>query len=147
MYETITLIGFPGAGKTTLGKKLAQEQSFPFFDTDRLLEEQHHLAVSQLWHLWGEEKFRAEEKAIVMSFCPGAQVIAAGGGVGLCEGSIAHLKKLGEVVYLKVSFCLIYERLQIRGLPAWATQANIERVFEERSLLYEKHATRILEDI
>jgi len=139
------LIGFPGSGKSTVGRKVAQERKVPFFDTDHLLEKRYHLHVRNVWYLLGEKEFRLQEKACVLALQPGVQVIATGGGVGLCEESSAHLRRLGEVIYLKVRFSVVYERLQKRGLPAWARGVTMETVFEERSLLYERHATQVID--
>jgi shikimate kinase len=98
------LIGFMGAGKTTVGRLVAERLDRPFCDLDREIESAESRSVDQLFELRGEEGFRAIERETLhrVAAHPDA-IIACGGGVVTDEGCRALLDGSGDVVYLAVS--------------------------------------------
>jgi shikimate kinase len=54
----VVLVGLPGSGKSTFGRQLAKELSFPFLDLDKLIEERYQLKIAEIFSLHGEGKFR-----------------------------------------------------------------------------------------
>lgn len=77
----IVLVGPPGAGKTTIGRRLAERLALPFFDTDADVEEAAGLSVAQIFDRFGESRFREDERKAVARRAGGPpSVIAAGGG-------------------------------------------------------------------
>lgn len=100
----IFLVGFMGAGKSTVGRLLADRLAMPFADLDEMVEAAAGCTVAQMWAESGEEAFRAAESEALASLA-GAEpsVVACGGGVVLVDENRAMLKSLGRVVYLTVS--------------------------------------------
>jgi len=94
--ENIVLIGLPGAGKTSVGERLARKLSRPFFDTDRLIGD-----VPSLLQTEGEEAFRRKETEVLRFLAneTGA-VIATGGGAVLRDENVALLQKNGRLLFL-----------------------------------------------
>ena len=98
------LIGFMGAGKSTVGALVAQKLGRPFLDLDTEIEREQGVSVAQLFATLGESGFRAAERVALTGAAeiPGV-VVACGGGVVTDEGSHAILRERGVVVYLQVS--------------------------------------------
>ena len=100
----ILLIGFMGAGKSTVGRLVAEQLGLPFTDIDSLIERQEGRSVSAIFEADGEQAFRALEARAVESLSTApASVVACGGGVVLSDSNRALLKTLGTVVYLRVT--------------------------------------------
>ena len=98
------LVGFMGAGKSTVGRLVAERLARPFLDLDALIEADAGLPVSRIFTEQGEESFRNRESAALHSMSDQApSVVACGGGIVLRSENRALLKELGSVVYLEVS--------------------------------------------
>ncbi|MCL1885946.1 MAG: shikimate dehydrogenase [Dehalococcoidia bacterium] len=109
---SIALIGFMGAGKSSVGQALAQELDLPFVDIDQLIEKETGQSIGHIFAGKGEDDFRALEKdAIRRVSVKKGQVIACGGGAVLDATNIAALKKHAVVIYLKCSPGIIKRRL------------------------------------
>lgn len=100
----IFVIGFMGAGKSTVGGLVAAALGRPFVDLDHEIERESGRTISELFAAGGESSFRDCERAALARVArqPGA-VVACGGGVVTDEGSHAILRDSGTVVYLQVS--------------------------------------------
>ena len=100
----ILLVGFMGAGKSTVGRILADILGMPFLDLDSRIEQNAGMSVREIFDAGGEERFRSLEHAALASLV-GEQdsVVACGGGIVLRDENRALLKDLGTVVYLVVS--------------------------------------------
>ncbi|MBI1331962.1 MAG: AAA family ATPase [Armatimonadetes bacterium] len=107
------LIGMMGAGKSTIGKLLAQETGRRFIDTDHLIEKRVGRPIAQFFKLYGEEAFRDHETAVIESLEPASIVVATGGGAILRDANFNHLRKIGKVIYLKSEPAELIERLQM----------------------------------
>src|SRR5690554_1254757 len=77
----IYLIGMPGSGKTTLGKRLAEKLNMPFIDLDNHIEQKHLLYVDEIFEMYGEEKFRLLETESLKDVENLNSVISTGGGI------------------------------------------------------------------
>lgn len=113
MKENIILIGYMGSGKSTVGKKLADNLEYDFFDTDAYIEEQQQITIAKIFEEKGEEYFRNIETKTIeeMEKKVEKSIISTGGGLPLreCNGEI--LRKLGFVVFLSVKKETVLERL------------------------------------
>lgn len=99
----VLIIGFMGAGKSTTGRLLAQQLGLPFVDLDQRIEATAGRSVGAVF-AEGEDVFRALESQVLESLVTEEDsVVACGGGVITRDSNIATLKRLGTVVYLKVS--------------------------------------------
>ena len=111
--SSIILIGFMGAGKTTVGKELAKN-GFELIDTDAYIEQCEKMCISEIFAQRGEAYFReAETKALETLLAQDKQfVISCGGGMPLRVENRALLKKLGMVVYLRIHPETVLARLK-----------------------------------
>lgn len=108
------LIGFMGAGKTTVGRCLSGKTGYPLLDTDRLIEEQAGMTVSRIFKVFGEEEFRRLETETVKSLLDreGDWVLSVGGGLPLREENRELLRRAGKVIYLKARPDTVLDRLK-----------------------------------
>lgn len=107
----VFLIGMMGTGKTTVGKVLAQELNYHFFDTDVLIEQVTKQTISQIFLTEGESVFREVESQVLGELCSYKKVaIATGGGIILKRENWSYLHQ-GLIIWLDVSVELLIERL------------------------------------
>ncbi|PID66535.1 MAG: shikimate kinase [Gammaproteobacteria bacterium] len=114
MSKNIILIGPMGAGKTTVGRKLAQYLKCPFVDVDEVIEKRLGVSITTIFETEGEAKFRQRELAILGDILAENQhaVIATGGGCVLTEACRRLIVCQRLVVYLDVGLEQQYQRLQ-----------------------------------
>ena len=103
--KNIILMGFMGAGKTTIGKKLSKALNWEFIDTDAYIEEEQRRKISDIFAEDGEMAFRDMETDLLKRLQNGENqfVLSIGGGMPVREENRALLRNLGTVVYLKTS--------------------------------------------
>ena len=113
----VVLIGFAGAGKTSVGKVLAAEMGFDFIDTDRYIEEKVGMSIAEIFRTKGEEYFRDLETMALKGILKSRthSVIAAGAGMPIRLKNQKMLRKLGTVVYLSGSEEEIIRRFSMRN--------------------------------
>ena len=98
----IVLIGYRGAGKSTVGRMLAARTGKEFVDADELVEKQCGTSISDIVQSEGWQHFRDLEKGVIEEICRGNQlIIAPGGGAVLDPANVRALKKDGLVIWLK----------------------------------------------
>lgn len=114
MREHIILIGFMGAGKSTIGRALARRLKAPFLDTDKEIESQAGASISHIFETQGEAVFREAETGLLKTLSAKGEkmVISTGGGLPLREENRRLLKRLGQVVYLQVQPDTVLKRLK-----------------------------------
>ena len=138
----IILIGMPACGKSTVGVLVAKKLGFGFIDTDLVIQEQQGKLLQQILDNQGVEALLEAEKAAIKSLTVNKTVVATGGSAVFSSDAMAHLKKDGVAVYIKLPFEVIDQRLNdldTRGVAGSATKTLAE-IFEERTPFYEKHA-------
>lgn len=114
----LILIGFMGAGKTSVGMRYAQKHDIPIVDTDQLIEMTSGMSVSDIFAFWGEEEFRKRETQMLKNLMDteGKEVrktlVSVGGGLPVRQENRELLKQLGTVVYLRVKPETVLERLE-----------------------------------
>lgn len=108
----IYLIGFMGAGKTTVGHELARRREVPFFDLDEMVEAAERMSIKEIFADRGEPYFRKRERDLLHStqYLEHA-VIATGGGTFTFEDNIQFIKSEGFSVYLAAPFALLRSRI------------------------------------
>jgi shikimate kinase len=112
MKHTIFLVGFMGAGKTTVGRKLAEELSCAFYDLDELIEKKTKQSISHIFEEKGEERFRIMESETLKSInIKKHQVIATGGGTAMYEDNMQWMNDSGFTVYLMLHPGILFHRL------------------------------------
>lgn len=146
--NNITLIGMPGVGKSTLGVVLAKILGYQFLDSDLLIQQQEERRLSHIIEEEGIEGFKKIENRVNASIEVQDTVIATGGSVVYCEEAMQHLKSVGKVVYLKLSYKSIKKRLgnlKGRGVVLKEGQTLLD-LYEERIPLYEKYADIVVNE-
>lgn len=109
----LVFIGLLGAGKTSVGKKLANKLSLEFYDTDQLFEERTQQSISSFFVTQGENLFRELESSILFECIQErVSVISTGGGVVLSTQNRELLKKKAMCIYLDVDLDALYQRLK-----------------------------------
>ena len=110
----IIIIGYMGAGKTTVGKALSKETGFPFYDLDWYIESRMRKSVSQLFAERGEEGFRKIEHAMLHEVAEFEDVIiSCGGGTPCFFDNMDYLNEQGHTVYLKATPEVLRYHLQL----------------------------------
>lgn len=145
--ETITLIGMPGSGKSTVGVLLAKALGLDFIDTDLVLQRQFGALLQDILDRLGLEAFLDAEAAVICSARPVSAVISPGGSCVCRESAMNHLNDLGPVVYLKLSLNTLLQRLdniETRGI-AMSSGQTLNDLYDFRTPLYEQYADLIVE--
>lgn len=138
----IVLIGMPGVGKSTIGVILAKVLGYSFLDADLLIQEQEGKLLREIIEEKGTDGFIEVENHVNASIRADRAIIATGGSVVYGKEAMEHLKEIGRVVYLKVSYAILEKRLaDIKGRGVVLKEGQtLETLFEERSKLYEQYA-------
>ena len=138
----IVLIGMPGVGKSTIGVILAKVLGYSFLDADLLIQEQEGKLLREIIEEKGTDGFIEVENRVNASIRADRAIIATGGSVVYGKEAMEHLKEIGRVVYLKVSYSILEKRLaDIKGRGVVLKEGQtLETLFEERSKLYEQYA-------
>ena len=142
MKSNITLVGMPGAGKSTTGVVLAKLLSFGFMDTDLLIQINRKNSLQNIVDKKGHLYLRKVEEKEILKINLEKCVIATGGSTVYSEKAMDHLSSISTVVFLKVSLDVLKNRInnfKERGL-AKAKDQSFEDLFLERQPLYEKYA-------
>ncbi len=145
--KNITLIGMPGAGKSTVGVLLAKLCALAFTDTDLLIQTGEGCKLEQIIRRLGIEGFCDLEGRYLGHLDDRSGVIATGGSVVYRPQGMARLKELGPVVYLDVPPAVLAERLgdlDRRGVIR-APGQTLEDLHRERDPLYRRYADRIID--
>jgi len=140
--KNIALIGMPGAGKSTVGVVLAKTLCMVFIDSDLIIQEREKKLLQEIINNEGIESFLEKEAAAVLSIKEENSIIATGGSVIYKKQAIEYLKKNSRLVYLKLSYEEICERInniKTRGIALKKNQ-NLKQLYNERKLFYEKYA-------
>ena len=137
----IVLVGFMGAGKTTVGRLLAAKLGLPFADSDRVIEEQAGRPIPRIFADDGEPAFRDLEHAAIAGLLAGPDaVVALGGGAASHPVTRSRLAAV-PVVYLRVGFAEAMSRVGgDKGRPMLA-RPDVQSLYEDRRALYASVAT------
>lgn len=112
MERTWILVGMMGAGKSSVGRLVADRALRDFHDTDSLLVHRLGRTIPQIFKLYGEQAFRDHETSVLKGLEPGAMVLATGGGTVLRPENWDELRRLGTTVYLQASVATLIGRLE-----------------------------------
>lgn len=145
--DNITLIGMPASGKSTVGVLLAKRLGYSFVDVDILIQEEEGRLLKEIITEEGQDGFLAVENRINAGLNVFHSVIAPGGSVIYGKEAMEHLKKISTVVYLKLSYESIEERLGDfvdRGVVL-KDGMTLKDLYEERVPYYEMYADITIE--
>ena len=142
MSNNIVLIGMPGCGKSTVGVVLAKSLGYSFIDSDLVIQEKEGKLLHTIIEEKGIDGFEEVENSINSQIVAFRSVIATGGSAIYGKEAMEHLKGIGTVVYLELSYKEIEHRLgdlSERGVAIRQGQ-TLESLYFERVPLYEKYA-------
>lgn len=138
----IILIGMPGCGKSTAGVLAAKAMCMQFIDTDLLLQRAGGAKLQEIINTRGLDSFLQLEEEVLSTLSYDNCVISTGGSAVYYDRAMAHLRDMGKVVYLRLSYDQMRARirnLETRGI-AMRAGMTLRDMYEERSPLYEKYA-------
>lgn len=140
--ENITLIGMPGAGKSTVGIVLAKVLGYDFIDSDLLIQKEEGKLLWQIMRDEGISGFNEIEERVNSQIDVTHSVIATGGSVVYSPKAMEHLQSISTVLYLKVNYRTLQQRLgdlNKRGVVLKPGQ-TLQDLYKERAPLYERYA-------
>jgi shikimate kinase len=143
--RAIVLIGFMGAGKSSVGRRLEKSMEFPRFDTDAMIAGKFGLSVPRIFEVHGEDVFRDAESEVLhqLDSCE-PSIIVTGGGIVLRTTHRELLRQLGTVVYLHADEETLFERISRRASrPLLRTddpRVTMKELLERRLPAYEEIA-------
>lgn len=147
----LILCGMMGAGKTTIGIKIAEKTGRRWYDTDEIIVDKYG-KISDIFEFYGEAHFRKLETEIVKELADkDGLIISTGGGLVLKDENNAMLKKNGKIVFLRASLDTLAKRLKVDGeRPLLQTSTEnirdrLARLLGERSSIYEQVADYIVD--
>lgn len=133
MPNNVILVGFMGAGKSSVGRILARRLGRCFVETDDMIVAREGRSIPEIFAEQGEAHFRAaEEETLTLLSVKDGEVIATGGGLPCREGRMERLRRLGTVIWLAGDF----EALYARALRAGTRPMLVGRSREEVEALY-----------
>jgi shikimate kinase len=139
--RSIVLIGLMGAGKTAVGRRLANRLDLPFIDADTEIEVAAGASISEIFAEHGENYFRQGERKVIARLLEGGpQVLATGGGAYMNADTRANIKAHGLSVWLKADLKVLMKRVGRRGnrplLAGGDPEKVMKKLMEERYPVY-----------
>jgi shikimate kinase len=137
----IVLVGLMGAGKSTIGRRLAAALKLPFHDADAEIETAAGCSISDFFERYGEPAFREGERRVIARLLSGPRhVLATGGGAFMDPTTRTLIKKMGFSVWLRADIGLLMERVSKRPtrplLKNSDPRGTMERLMAERYPIY-----------
>lgn len=152
LKKIVYLVGFMGAGKSTVGAELAKKAKLPFVDLDRYIESLYNNSVGNIFKFEGEEGFRKKEhkalEKLIKEYKGKEVIVATGGGSVLQKENLELMKNSGKIVHLNMSFGEIINRLNknpnSRPMIIDMEMEQIGFLYRSRSETYKKSADIII---
>jgi shikimate kinase len=142
MKSNLTLIGMPGAGKSTIGIILAKNLGLGFIDTDILIQINQQKSLQQIIDESDHLNLRAIEEKEILKINIENHVVATGGSVAYSEKAMTHLLGISKIIFLVANLGVIKKRIhnfETRGIAKEKDQ-TFRELFKERQILYKKYA-------
>jgi shikimate kinase len=139
--RSIVLVGMMGAGKSSVGRRLAARLELPFVDADSEIEAAAGMAIPDIFAAHGEEAFRSGETRVICRLLDGGpQVLATGGGAFMGAETRAAIRAKGVSVWLKADFDVLMRRVKRRNdrplLKTSDPADTLRRLMDERAPVY-----------
>jgi shikimate kinase len=140
--RSVVLVGMMGAGKSSIGRRLAQHLGIPFVDADLEIEKAAGMSIPDIFATHGESDFRAGEARVILRLLDsGPQVLATGGGAFMNADTRAAISGKGITVWLKAEFDVLMRRIKRRhDRPLLKTEdpgATLQLLIAERYPIYQ----------
>ena len=140
------LLGFMGAGKSTIARELDPN----YIDMDVLIEKRLGMSIAEFFAEKGEDAFRQIESEVLAELLKTEQVVSTGGGVVISQRNRDLLKTNSDNIYLKADFETLYQRISAdknnqRPLFLSKTKEELQKIFQERESWYEEVASKVVD--
>ena len=144
--RSIFLIGFMGAGKSTIARALQRELGFPLIEMDERIVKEQGMSINDIFAQYGEDHFRDIESQLIVDIGKEEpSIVSCGGGVVVRPQNTQNMKEIGRIVFLKATPETIYERVKnSTDRPILNGHMNVEYIAElmgQRQSKYEAAAT------
>ena len=141
--KSIILVGLMGAGKSSIGRRLATQLGLPFRDADTEIEKASNLSVPEFFEIHGESAFREGERKVISRLLDGPRhVLATGGGAFMDEQTQTLIAEKGVSIWLRAELDVLYKRCMKRNNRPLLKTENprdaLKKLMEERYPVYEK---------
>ena len=141
--RTLVLVGLMGAGKTCIGRELANRLGLPFVDADTEIETAAGCSIEDIFNMYGEVEFRAGERRVIARLMNDpVHILATGGGAFLDTKTRELVREKGISIWLRASLDLLVNRVSRRTNRPLLKDGNqreiLERLMEERYPTYEQ---------
>ena len=146
MKKSISLVGMAGAGKSSIGKKLADRLGFSLIDSDLIIETEYRESLQQVLDRFGKEEFLKIEEKVLISIEFKNTVLATGGSAIFSELAMDYLRRRSSIIFVEVSYDKIIERVSNFSERGFLKRSNqtIKEAFIERELLYKQYADYVV---
>src|SRR5215212_2767737 len=139
--RSIVLVGLMGAGKSTVGRRLASRLGLPFRDADHEIEAAAGMSIPDIFSIYGEEYFRDGERRVIARLLQeGPLVLATGGGAFMSEEIRARIAELGVSIWLRADLDVLMRRVRKRSnrplLQNPDPEGTMRRLMETRYPIY-----------
>lgn len=146
--RAIVLVGMMGAGKTSIGRRLAGRLNLPFVDVDNEIETAANATIPEIFERHGEAYFRDGERRVIQRLLSGeAKVMATGGGAFVAEETRAAIKEKGVSIWLKADVEVLIGRVRRRNnrplLAGPDPEGKMRKLLAERTPVYAEAAIHI----
>ena len=132
-----------GAGKTSLGREIAEMSGRDHVDIDHMLQQRLGRPIPQLFKLYGESAFRDHEASVLRSLQPSNSIVSTGGGIVMREANWVEMGRLGVTVFVEVGYDFLVERLEMSkkrrpllDFEDW--KDRLRKLLDERQPMYER---------
>jgi shikimate kinase len=141
--RNLIFVGLMGAGKSAIGRLVANQLGLPFVDTDHEIERVSRMTISELFATYGEAEFRALETRVIRRLLrSGPKVVSTGGGAFINEKSRRQIERGGVSVWLKADLDVLWERVNKRDhrplLKTENPKQTLENLMNERYPIYQR---------
>ncbi len=141
--KTVVLVGLMGAGKTCIGKKMAQAMNLPFVDADAEIEKAAGCSIAEIFEAHGETYFRDRERMVIQRLLEDpVQILSTGGGAFIDEGTRATILDKGISLWLRADLDILVERTSRRTHRPLLRNGNhreiLSGLIDERYPIYAK---------
>ncbi|MBO6504089.1 MAG: shikimate kinase [Kordiimonadaceae bacterium] len=139
--KTIVLVGLMGAGKTTVGRRLAKKLGLEFADSDFEIEKAAQMSVGEIFETYGEEYFRAGERRVIARLMGGpSRVLATGGGAFINDETRELMKSEAITIWLDATLQVLVERTGRRDTRPLLKNGDpediLKKLLQERGPIY-----------